>query len=233
MAHTVDVILIRHAQSQWNAENRFSGWADPPLTDAGRQEAVEAGKLLQKHSFGFDKVYTSVLQRAGETAHIILEQMPGQTPPVEACWQLNERHYGTLQGLNKAEMADEVGEDLVWRWRRSFKELPPPLDYDDVRHPRFDERYSFIEPKYLPCSENLEITRNRVLSFWNKRIIPHIKQQDRLLISSHGNTLRALLMGLTDMSVEKVESFEIPTGTPILCHFDSEARCLSWEYMEN
>lgn len=233
MTEPVDVILVRHAQSQWNAENRFSGWADPPLTRAGRQEAVTAGQLLQKHGYAFDKVYTSVLQRAGETAHIILEQMPNQTPPVEACWQLNERHYGTLQGLNKAQMADEVGEDLVWRWRRSYRELPPPLDYDDPRHTRFDERYSAIDPTQLPCSENLEITRQRAITFWNNRITPHIHKQERVLISSHGKTLRALLMGLTDMSIDEVESFEIPTGTPILCRFNKDGKCQSWEYIEN
>lgn len=233
MTQTIELILIRHAQSQWNAENRFSGWADPPLTDAGRQEAVRAGKLLQTKGYIFDKVYTSVLQRSGETAHIILDQMPGQMPPVEASWQLNERHYGTLQGLNKAKMAEEVGEELVWRWRRSYRELPPPLDFDDARHPRFDERYSFVEPKYLPCSENLEMTRQRAMRFWNQKIIPHIQQQASILISSHGNTLRALLMGLTEMSIEEVESFEIPTGTPILCHVDPSGRCSKWEYINS
>ncbi|HEY7772074.1 MAG TPA: 2,3-bisphosphoglycerate-dependent phosphoglycerate mutase [Marinagarivorans sp.] len=233
MNNTVkDVVMIRHAQSTWNAQVRFTGWANPPLTDNGIAEAHSAAALLKAAGYRFDAVYNSVLLRTQQTTQIILQDMGQQDVPVEADWRLNERHYGALQGKNKIEMANKVGEDQVWRWRRGFADLPPVLADDDPAHPKFDPLYTAVAPERLPSHENLAMTQTRVLEFWQERIVADLKSDRSVLISSHGNTLRALLMGLSDMTVEEVESFEIPTGTPIICEFNGDYRMTSWRYLK-
>jgi 2,3-bisphosphoglycerate-dependent phosphoglycerate mutase len=228
---SIPVVLVRHAQSQWNRENRFTGWANPPLTEAGVSEAIEAGNLLGLHNFRFDMAYSSRLQRASDTLDILLTQL-GQTHIArDRDWRLNERHYGSLQGINKAEAISRVGEQQVWRWRRGYHDKADTLAVTDQSHPVNDPTYHDVDPQLLPGVENLAQTRTRVMSFWNEQIRPRITKAERVLISAHGNTLRALLMDLSGMSTSEVESFEIPTATPIVYHFDSHARPLGWEYL--
>lgn len=230
--HSIPVILIRHAQSQWNLENRFTGWANPPLTQAGEQEARQAGKLLAASGFTFDAAYSSRLQRATTTLDILLDELQSQGLPRREDWRLNERHYGTLQGLNKAEAAQSTGEHQVWRWRRGYLDKAEPLLRSDPAHPLHDPLYRDVPPHLLPGVENLVQTRARVMDFWREQIVPRIRQGERLLISTHGNTLRALLMDLSGMSVHEVESFEIPTATPIEYHFDGNGQPLYWHYLD-
>lgn len=225
------VILIRHAQSLWNQQNRFTGWADPALTQAGIDEAIAAAQRLQLHGFEFDRAYSSRLQRAIQTRDLILQHTQQQHLEQHQDWRLNERHYGQLQGRNKARAAEQVGEQQVWRWRRSYRELAEPLTLEDPQHPANDPMYEDLDPSRLPAVENLAMTRERVSEFWQQRIVPELLLQQRILISAHGNTLRALLMQLDNMSVEQVESFEIPTATPIVYYFDAQARPLSWHYL--
>jgi 2,3-bisphosphoglycerate-dependent phosphoglycerate mutase len=228
----VPVILSRHAQSQWNKDNRFTGWANPPLTDAGVAEAIEAGKWLRINGYRFDVAYSSLLQRAITTLDILLDQTGQSGIPRFEDWRLNERHYGALQGVNKAEAMEQVGEHQVWRWRRGYKDSATPLPQTDPGHPLNDSIYAEIDPLLLPGVENLAQTRVRVMSFWKDQIVPRIRQGERIVISAHGNTLRALLMDLASMSVAQVESFEIPTATPILYRFDRDPQPLDWCYLE-
>lgn len=229
---TIDVVLIRHAQSQWNAENRFTGWANPPLTQAGLDEARRAALLLRQHHYRFDVAFSSLLLRATQTLDTILENLNQPNLPKYLDWRLNERHYGLLQGINKSDKAKEVGEQQVWRWRRSYEEKAQPLPRTDKTHPTHDPLYREIDPGLLPDVENLAETRERVTRFWQERVVPYIRLGERVLISSHGNTLRALLMELADLSVEQVESFEIPTGKPIIYTFNQKAQPLQWRYLE-
>jgi 2,3-bisphosphoglycerate-dependent phosphoglycerate mutase len=224
--------LIRHAQSQWNKENRFTGWANPPLTDAGVAEAIEASKWLHINGYQFDVAYSSRLQRAITTLDILLEQTGQSGISRFEDWRLNERHYGALQGLNKAEAMEQVGEHQVWRWRRGYEDRARPLPQTDPGHPVNDPMYAEIDPQLLPGVENLARTRVRVMSIWMDQIVPRIQKRERIIISAHGNTLRALLMELAGMSVEQVESFEIPTATPILYRFDRNAQPLDWRYLD-
>jgi 2,3-bisphosphoglycerate-dependent phosphoglycerate mutase len=228
---TIDVVLIRHAQSQWNMENRFTGWANPPLTQAGLLEAEQAGRLLNEHGYQFDVVFSSRLIRAQQTLDVILDTLQQDDIPKYQDWRLNERHYGLLQGVNKTEKAKEVGEQQVWRWRRGFEDKAKPLPRANSNHPVNDPLYHDIEPSLLPDVENLAETRIRVIQFWQERIAPYIRLGERVLVSSHGNTLRALIMGLADLSVEQVESFEIPTGEPIIYTFNRHAESISWRYL--
>jgi len=233
-SNTVPVVLIRHAQSQWNRENRFTGWADPSLTDAGVAEGKQAGDCLHRLGYRFDAAYSSVLQRARMTLDILLGSLGQLELPQQRDWRLNERHYGILQGLDKAEATARVGEEQVWRWRRGYLDRAGALSRTDKTHPIYDPRYAAIDPAVLPDVENLAETRARVVSFWQEMIVPHIRRGERLLISAHGNTLRALIMELAGMSVAEVEGFEIPTATPILYQFEQEeARPLHWRYLEN
>jgi 2,3-bisphosphoglycerate-dependent phosphoglycerate mutase len=227
-----NVVLIRHAQSQWNLENRFTGWADPPLTEAGVAEAVAAGDWLHQHGYRFDVAYSSRLQRAINTLDILLERLGQAGIPRYADWRLNERHYGALQGVNKAEAMAEVGEHQVWRWRRGYKDQAAPLLRSHPDHPVNDRRYADLDPRQLPGVENLARTRARVMLFWQEQVQPRIQRAERVLISAHGNTLRALLMDLADMSVDEVEGFEIPTATPIQCHFDHGGQLIDWGYLD-
>lgn len=223
---TIQVVLIRHAQSQWNKENRFTGWADPHLTAAGVVEARQAGDKLRQHGYEFDMAYSSCLQRANHTLDILLQQI-GQTDlPRLQDWRLNERHYGVLQGQGKGEITAQYGEQQVWRWRRGYEDRVPALSRDDARHPIHNERYANIDPQLLPDGESLAVTRLRTMVFWGEEIEPRLHAGERLLLSAHGNSLRALMMGLADMSVAEVERFEIPTAIPIVYEFDQNGRPL-------
>lgn len=227
----VSVIMIRHAQSQWNKENRFTGWANPPLTDAGVTEAQQAGECLHNSGYRFDMTYSSRLQRAITTLDILLDKLGQTLIPRQQDWRLNERHYGVLQGVDKAEAATQVGEHQVWRWRRGYEDRATPLLRTDPGHPVNDAMYADVEPHLLPGVENLAQTRMRDTAFWHEQIVPRIQKGERILISAHGNTLRALLMELAGMSVEQVEGFEIPTATPILSRFDGNANPIDWRYL--
>lgn len=230
--NATEVVLIRHAQSQWNLENRFTGWADPPLTEAGIREARNAGCLLRRAGFRFDHSYSSRLLRARHTLDILREELGQSDLPGVQDWRLNERHYGALQGRNKAETARIADHDQVERWRRGYLDLPPPLPPSDAGHPYNDSRYADVTPQRLPSFENLDMTRERVTLFWREQITPRLRRGEQLLISAHGNSLRALMMLLDGMSVAEVESFEIPTATPIVYRFDRTATPLGWHYLD-
>jgi 2,3-bisphosphoglycerate-dependent phosphoglycerate mutase len=226
------VVLIRHAQSEWNRENRFTGWADPALTEAGRVEAARAGYCLARHGFDFDVAWSSRLQRADATLDILLDRLDLQSIPRYRDWRLNERHYGRLQGLDKSQAAAQYGEHQVWRWRRGYRDQAMPMSSDDPDHPRHDPRYLDVPPEQLPGVENLADTRRRVTAFWREQVVPSMQRGERVLISAHGNTLRALIMELSDMSVAEVEAFEIPTAMPIVYYFDEQARPRYWHYLQ-
>jgi 2,3-bisphosphoglycerate-dependent phosphoglycerate mutase len=229
---TVEVVLIRHAQSVWNRENRFTGWADPDLTDSGIAEACAAARLLHCHGLRFDHAYSSRLTRARRTLDLILENSGQSDTSRGQDYRLNERHYGALQGMDKAQMTAQVGEAQVWRWRRGYEDMPPALASVDPRHPFNDPAYADVPRAALHGSENLVMTRQRVMDFWQERMMPHIHRGERVIVSAHGNTLRALLMALSDMTVAEVESFEIPTATPILYRFARTGRPLGWRYLD-
>lgn len=229
----LSVVMIRHAQSLWNKQNRFTGWANPPLTEAGVVEAVHAGILLKNSGFQFDIAYSSRLQRAINTTELVLDAMRQSYIPQYQDWRLNERHYGVLQGFNKTDAAAEAGEHQVWRWRRGYEDRAEPLLVTDNKHPRHDPLYADVDPQILPGVENLAQTRERVIQFWQEHIVQHINNHKRVLISAHGNTLRALLMALSDMSIAEVESFEIPTATPIVYEFDETGKPIMWDYLLN
>lgn len=227
-----EVVMIRHAQSTWNAEGRFSGWSNPPLTSLGIAEADKAARALNKAGYRFDRVFTSYLQRADVTARIILAEM-NQKIEIEKDWRLNERHYGDLQGRSRQELINKVGEHQVWRWRRGYKDTAPALAAGDPRHPALDPQYSDLTEQQLPNVESLADTRKRVVEFWQERVAPQIASNQRVLISAHGNTLRALIMDLANMSEEEVEQFEIPTATPIIYRFDENGKPLGWNYLNS
>ena len=214
------LVLLRHGQSQWNLENRFTGWKDVDLTEKGESEARESGKLLKKNGFTFDIVHTSVLKRATRTMEICLSVMDLEKIPIQFNWRLNERHYGALQGLNKAETAAKYGDEQVHVWRRSYTTPPPKLDLNDERHPRFDERYSNLAPDDLPASECLKDTVDRFLPYWHNIIKPDIDSGKRVLIVAHGNSLRALVKYLDQTSDQEIVNLNIPTGVPLVYELD-------------
>ena len=216
------LVLLRHGQSQWNLENKFTGWVDVDLTEKGEEEAKEAGRLLKENNFLFDIVYTSFLKRAKRTMNICLEQMGLETIPIESSWRLNERHYGALKGLNKAETAKKYGDEQVHVWRRSYSTPPPKLDFNDERHPRFEKMYSNLNPEQLPLSECLKDTVNRFLPFWEKSIKPNLEEDKKLLIVAHGNSLRALVKYLDNVSDERILDLNIPTGAPLVYELDEK-----------
>lgn len=209
------LVLIRHGQSTWNLQNLFTGWVDVDLTEQGRNEARDAGKLLKAEGFEFDLVFTSVLKRAIRTMWIILDEMDLMWLPVERSWRLNERHYGALQGLDKAQTVEKHGAEQVKIWRRSYDIPPPALALDDKRHPRFERRYAGIDAKDLPSTESLKTTLDRVLPYWNNRLAPELKAGKNVLVVAHGNSLRALVKMLDNMSDAEIVEFNIPTGVPI------------------
>lgn len=231
MSTTHKLVLVRHGESIWNLENRFTGWTDVGLTERGEMEARTAGRSLKEAGFTFDLAYTSVLKRAIKTLWIILEEMGLEWIPVIRAWQLNERHYGALQGLNKAEMAAKFGEEQVKLWRRSYDVPPPPLDLDDPRHPRFDPRYASLKPEELPASECLKDTVNRMLPYWHSTIAPSIKQGKKVLIVAHGNSLRALVKYLDQISDQDIVGLNIPTGIPLVYELDENLRPIKSEYL--
>jgi 2,3-bisphosphoglycerate-dependent phosphoglycerate mutase len=225
------LVLVRHGQSVWNLENRFTGWTDVGLTEQGVQEAINAGRMLLEQGYQFDIAFTSVLKRAIKTLWIILEEMNLEWLPVINAWQLNERHYGALQGLNKAEMAVKYGEAQVKLWRRSYDVPPPALDWDDPRHPRFDPRYASLTREQLPSCESLKDTVNRMLPYWFSTIAPTIKSGKRVLISAHGNSLRALVKYLDNISDEEIVELNIPTGIPLVYELDEELKPITHYYL--
>ena len=225
------LVLVRHGQSTWNLENRFTGWTDVGLTDLGREEAHEAGKLLRDGGYVFDVAYTSVLRRAIQTLWVILEEMNLEWIPVNNAWQLNERHYGALQGLNKAETAEKFGAAQVKIWRRSYDVPPPELALDDERHPRFDLRYASLAPEQLPATESLKITLERVLPYWHSTLTPVIKSGKRVIVAAHGNSIRALVKYLDDISETEITELNIPTGLPLVYELDEELKPIKHYYL--
>jgi 2,3-bisphosphoglycerate-dependent phosphoglycerate mutase len=216
------LILVRHGQSIWNLENLFTGWQDVDLTELGRQEAVQAGRELLSEKLEPHIAFTSVLKRAIRTLWTILDTTDRMWIPVERSWRLNERHYGALQGLNKAQTVEKHGEAQVKIWRRSYDIAPPALELSDPRHPRFDPRYAEVDPTWLPAAESLKDTLSRVLPFWESRIVPELRTGKTVLIVAHGNSLRALVKMLDMMSESDIVEFNIPTGIPILYELDEQ-----------
>jgi 2,3-bisphosphoglycerate-dependent phosphoglycerate mutase len=225
------LVLVRHGQSTWNLENRFTGWTDVGLTDLGRSEALEAGRLLREGGYVFDVAYTSVLRRAIQTLWTILQEMNLEWIPVTNAWQLNERHYGSLQGLNKSEMAEKFGEAQVKIWRRSYDVPPPALELDDERHPRFDPRYASLSSDELPATESLKLTLERVLPYWNSTLAPTIKSGKRVIVAAHGNSIRAMVKYLDDISDAEITELNIPTGLPLVYELDENLRPIKSYYL--
>ncbi|HSJ86622.1 MAG TPA: 2,3-diphosphoglycerate-dependent phosphoglycerate mutase [Anaerolineales bacterium] len=225
------LVLVRHGQSSWNLENRFTGWTDVGLTDLGKSEAHEAGKLLREGGYIFDVAYTSVLRRAIQTLWIILQEMNLEWIPVINAWQLNERHYGSLQGLNKAEMAEKFGEAQVKIWRRSYDVPPPALELDDERHPRFDPRYASLAPEQLPATESLKLTLERVLPYWHSTLTSVIRSGQRVIVAAHGNSIRALVKYLDEISDAEITELNIPTGLPLVYELDENLKPIQHYYL--
>jgi 2,3-bisphosphoglycerate-dependent phosphoglycerate mutase len=212
----IKMVLLRHGESIWNKENRFTGWTDVDLSEKGILEAAKAGELLKKNGFTFDIVFQSVLKRAIRTTWLVLDQMDLMWLPVLNSWRLNERHYGALQGLNKSETANKYGEEQVHIWRRSYDIRPPALEKNDARYPGRDQKYKDLDPKDIPLTECLKDTVERFLPFWHKGIVPELKKGKRVLISAHGNSLRALVKYLDGISDEQILKLNIPTGIPLI-----------------
>jgi 2,3-bisphosphoglycerate-dependent phosphoglycerate mutase len=216
MNDSIKLVLLRHGESIWNKANKFTGWTDVDLTEKGYQEAHEAGKILKKEGFEFDVAYTSLQKRAIRTLWIALDEMDLMWIPVLKSWRLNERHYGALQGLNKAETAKKEGEEVVHMWRRSYDVRPPELTKDDPRYPGHDPRYKDLSDEELPLAECLKDTVERFLPYWNEEIVPAIKAGKKIIISAHGNSLRALVKYLDKISDEEIPGLNIPTGVPLV-----------------
>ena len=225
------IVFLRHGESQWNLENRFTGWTDVNLTSKGQSEARLSGEKLKNEGFSFNLVYTSVLKRAEETMKICLTNMQLSDITIIKDWRLNERHYGTLQGLNKAKTAQKYGKKQVLTWRRSYNTSPPKLDFDDSRHPRFEKKYNNLEPHQLPISESLKDTTNRVLPLWDEMIAPNIHSGENILIVAHGNSIRALIKHIDKISDEKIIEVNVPTGIPLVYEFDNELNTIKNYYL--
>src|SRR4051795_10993555 len=225
------VVLLRHGESTWNQENRFTGWHDVDLTDRGREEALEAGRLLKEGGYVFDLAFTSVLKRAIKTLGIALDSLDQLWIPVTKSWKLNERHYGALQGLNKAETAAKHGEAQTKLWRRSYDIPPPALTPDDPRYPGHDPRYARLTSEELPLTECLKDTVNRFLPYWHETIAPAVQRGERVLVTAHGNSLRALVKYLDDISDDAIVELNIPTGIPLVYELDADLRPIRSEYL--
>lgn len=225
------IVLLRHGESTWNKENRFTGWTDVELSEKGVAEAHEAGKLLKKEGFNFDLVFTSVLKRANKTMEFVLEEMGLQNLPVKKSWRLNERHYGALQGLNKSETAAKYGEDQVKIWRRSYDIQPPALTKDDERYPGKDPMYKDLNENELPLTECLKDTVERFLPYWEKEIAPEVKVGKNVLIVAHGNSLRALVKYLDNISDDEITGLNIPTGVPLVYELDENLKPVKHYYL--
>ena len=225
------VVLLRHGESAWNKENRFTGWHDVDLTDRGREEAREAGRLLKEGGYVFDLAFTSVLKRAIKTLGITLDVLDQLWIPVTKSWRLNERHYGALQGLNKAETAAKHGEAQTKIWRRSFDIPPPPLTLDDERHPSRDPRYKSLTPSELPLTESLKDTIARFMPYWHETIAPAIRSGQRVVIAAHGNSLRALVKDLDRIPESEIVELNIPTGIPLVYELDDDLKPIRHYYL--
>ena len=225
------LVLLRHGESIWNKENRFTGWTDVGLSERGIEEAVAAGRTLREQGFAFDVAFTSVLKRAIKTLWIVLEEMDLMWIPIHNSWRLNERHYGALQGLNKAETAAKHGLEQTQLWRRSYDVPPPPLPPDDPRHPRYDPRYHSLRPEELPATESLKDTVQRFLPYWHERIAPALHAGQRVIIAAHGNSLRALVKYLDRISDTEIVGLNIPTGIPLVYELDDDLQPLRHYYL--
>ena len=225
------LILVRHGQSTWNVENLFTGWHDVDLSDHGRVEAKSAGVEIRKAGIVPDVVFTSVLKRAIRTMWTVLDELDLMWLPVERSWRLNERHYGALQGLDKAQTVEKHGEAQVKIWRRSYDIPPPPLALDDKRHPRFDKRYENVDPRVLPACESLKDTLARVLPFWTDRIVPELLAGKNVLVVAHGNSLRAVVKMLDNVSEAEITELNIPTGVPLVYELDASLKPLKSGYL--
>jgi len=225
------IVLIRHGESLWNQENRFTGWQDIDLSPVGLEEAKKAGRALQKEGFQFDCAFTSVLKRALRTCWIVLDEMDLLWIPVEKTWRLNERHYGALQGLNKSETAAKHGEEQVKIWRRSYDTPPPAMDRSDSRHPCHDPRYKSVAPQDLPNCESLKDTVARFLPFWKEEVVPEIRQGKKVVLVAHGNSLRALVQHLENLSPAEIMELNLPTGIPLVYELDKDFKVLSKKFV--
>ena len=225
------LVLLRHGESVWNQENRFTGWVDVDLNAKGRDEASAAGRILREEGFLFDRAHTSVLKRAVRTLWSVLDETDQMWIPVSRSWRLNERHYGALQGLNKSETSQKYGEEKVFLWRRSFDFPPPPLAREDESHPAQDRRYASVDPRLLPDGEDLKHTIQRVLPYWEQEIAPAIHRGEKLLIVAHGNSLRALVKHLEGISDDKIAELNIPTGVPLVMTLNSSLKATSSRYL--
>jgi 2,3-bisphosphoglycerate-dependent phosphoglycerate mutase len=227
----IKLVLLRHGESTWNLENRFTGWTDVDLTPKGLEEAHEAGRLLREGGYTFDVAYTSLLKRAIRTLWIVQDDMDLMWLPVHRTWRLNERHYGALQGLNKAETAAKYGDAQVLVWRRSYGDPPPALTPDDERHPGHDRRYADLSRDELPLAESLKDTVARFLPYWHQTIVPDLRAGRKVLIAAHGNSLRALVKHLDGVSEEEIVGLNIPTGIPLVYELDDDLRPITHYYL--
>jgi len=225
------LVLLRHGESVWNKENKFTGWTDVDLTDKGRQEAAEAGRTLKENGFNFEIAFTSYLRRAIKTLWLALEEMDQMWIPVYKSWRLNEKHYGMLQGLNKAETAEKYGEEKVLMWRRSFDIPPAEIPADDNRHPKHDPRYARLSPDELPATESLKDAIERLIPYWDNNIKPALEKHNQVLVAAHGNSLRGIVKYLKNMSEEEIIKFNIPTGIPYVFEFDDDLNLLKDEFL--
>jgi 2,3-bisphosphoglycerate-dependent phosphoglycerate mutase len=225
------LVLIRHGESLWNQENRFTGWQDVDLSEKGKVEAQKGGKALRERGFSFDFAYTSVLKRAIKTLNIVLDEIDQVWLPVQKEWRLNERHYGALQGLNKSETAALHGEEQVKIWRRSYDVPPPAMDITDPRHPSQDRRYKNVPTELLPSNESLKDTVARFLPLWNSTIVPKIKSGEQVLIVAHGNSIRALMQHLENMTPDQIMGVNMPTGIPMMYELDQDLKVIKREFI--
>lgn len=225
------LVLVRHGESDWNRENRFTGWTDVDLSEQGLREARAAGEVLKSEGFTFDVAFTSVLKRAIRTLWIVLDQLDLMWIPVHHSWRLNERHYGALQGLNKAETAAQFGDDQVKIWRRSYDTPPPPLDAQDERFPGRDPRYAALSPAELPLTECLKDTVARMLPHWHQVIAPAVKAGQRVIVAAHGNSIRALVKYLDNISEDEIIGLNIPTGIPLVYELDADLKPIRHYYL--
>ena len=228
----IKLVLVRHGQSMWNLENRFTGWTDVELSEQGIKEAKEAGKVLKEKGFNFDVAYTSVLKRANDTLKYILEELGEENIPVKKSWRLNERHYGALQGLNKDETKEKYGAEQVLLWRRSTDVRPPKLSKDDKRYPGNDPKYSDLKENELPTTENLIDTIKRVMEYWNSDIKKDLEEGKRVIIAAHGNSLRGLIKYLDNMTDEEIIKLELQTGNPICYELDDNLKPIRHYYLK-
>jgi len=226
------LVLIRHGESVWNQENRFTGWTDVDLSPEGVEQAKRAGQLLKKYGYNFDEGFASVLKRSIKTLHILLEELDHLWIPVQKSWRLNERFYGALQGLNKAETVVQYGEEQVHKWRRDPNEFPPAITKEDERYPGHDIRYKNLTERELPLTENLSTTMDRVLPFWNESIVDSIRKNQKVIVCAHGNSLRALIKYIDNLSDEEVTQLDIPTGVPLIYELDEGLNRIRHYYLE-